>query len=219
MNMLGLSSSVHYAHIVCYWKLFLLHHTQVLCQYRLCRADHAYFTYLYLMLQGSLITWTSPSIRLLYWCSLYSFGADLIENTISNSFLVTSRVRGHGKVIIGPFLETAVSSGSTIPVFYVFFFFSVEPCTCSRRENNGRSDKWGETWITLNSRTARVRLPSAREEICEEKLWQLSSAISKWKEIRRKSELMSGLVSEDPRWNSWNLSNFPAASEKNICKP
>jgi hypothetical protein len=26
----------------CYWKFFLLHYIQVLCQYRLCKADHAY---------------------------------------------------------------------------------------------------------------------------------------------------------------------------------
>jgi hypothetical protein len=30
MNMLGLSSSVRFAHIACYWKFFLLHYTQVL---------------------------------------------------------------------------------------------------------------------------------------------------------------------------------------------
>jgi hypothetical protein len=40
MNMLGLSSSV--------WKFFLLHYTQVVCQYRLWRADHAYLMYLML---------------------------------------------------------------------------------------------------------------------------------------------------------------------------
>jgi hypothetical protein len=41
MNMLGLSSSVRIAHIACYWKFFLVHYIQVLCQYRLCKADHA----------------------------------------------------------------------------------------------------------------------------------------------------------------------------------
>jgi hypothetical protein len=51
MNMLRLSSSVHIAHISCYWKFFLLHYTQVLCQYRLCRADHACLTYLMLQRQ------------------------------------------------------------------------------------------------------------------------------------------------------------------------
>jgi hypothetical protein len=43
MNMLGISSSVHFTHIHC---------TQVLCQYRLYRADHAYI--MYLMLQRQL---------------------------------------------------------------------------------------------------------------------------------------------------------------------
>jgi hypothetical protein len=48
INMHGLSSSVRIAHIACYWKFFLLHYIQVLCQYRLCRADHVYLTYLML---------------------------------------------------------------------------------------------------------------------------------------------------------------------------
>jgi hypothetical protein len=52
MNMLGLSSSVRITHIVCYWKFFLVHYTQVLCQSRLCKANHAYLTYL--MLQRKL---------------------------------------------------------------------------------------------------------------------------------------------------------------------
>jgi hypothetical protein len=42
MNMLGLSWSVGIAHIACYWRLFFLHNIQVLCRYRLCKADHAY---------------------------------------------------------------------------------------------------------------------------------------------------------------------------------
>jgi hypothetical protein len=46
MNMLGLSSSVRIEHIACYWKFLLLNYTQVLCQFRLCKADHAYLTYL-----------------------------------------------------------------------------------------------------------------------------------------------------------------------------
>jgi hypothetical protein len=36
---------VHFTHIACYWKSFLLRYTQVLCQYRLYRADYAYLTY------------------------------------------------------------------------------------------------------------------------------------------------------------------------------
>jgi hypothetical protein len=42
MNIPGLSSRVPFTHIARYWKLFLLHYTQVLCQYRPYRADHAY---------------------------------------------------------------------------------------------------------------------------------------------------------------------------------
>jgi hypothetical protein len=49
MNMHGLSSSVRIAHITCYW--IFLHYTQVLCQYRLYRADHAWLTYLMLQRQ------------------------------------------------------------------------------------------------------------------------------------------------------------------------
>jgi hypothetical protein len=40
LNMLRFSSSVHFAHITCYWKFLLLHYTKVLCQYRLYRANH-----------------------------------------------------------------------------------------------------------------------------------------------------------------------------------
>jgi hypothetical protein len=53
MNMLGLSSSVRFALIECYWKFLLLRYMQVLCQYRLYRVDHARLTYL--MLQRQLI--------------------------------------------------------------------------------------------------------------------------------------------------------------------
>jgi hypothetical protein len=51
MNMLGLSSSVHFAHITGYWKVFLLHYKQVLCQYRLYRADNWFHVSLSLMLR------------------------------------------------------------------------------------------------------------------------------------------------------------------------
>jgi hypothetical protein len=47
------SSSVRIAHVACYCKYFLLHHTQVLCQYRLCRVDHSYITCLMLQRQLS----------------------------------------------------------------------------------------------------------------------------------------------------------------------
>jgi hypothetical protein len=43
-----LLSSVRIAHTACYWKFFLLHYTQALCQYRLYRAAHTYLTYLML---------------------------------------------------------------------------------------------------------------------------------------------------------------------------
>jgi hypothetical protein len=45
MNIFSLSSSVHFAHIACYQKFFLLHYTEVLCQYRFYTADHTYLTY------------------------------------------------------------------------------------------------------------------------------------------------------------------------------
>jgi hypothetical protein len=51
MIMLGLSSSVRIAHIACYGKFLLLHYIHVLCQPRLCKADHAYLTYLMLQRQ------------------------------------------------------------------------------------------------------------------------------------------------------------------------
>jgi hypothetical protein len=53
MNMLGLPSSVRIALKACYGKFLLLHYTQVLCQYRLCKADYAYLTYLMLQQQLS----------------------------------------------------------------------------------------------------------------------------------------------------------------------
>jgi hypothetical protein len=51
MNMLGLLLSVRIAHIACYWKFFLVHCIQVICQSRLCKADHAYLTYFMLQRQ------------------------------------------------------------------------------------------------------------------------------------------------------------------------
>jgi hypothetical protein len=55
MNMLDFSSCVHFAYIACYWKIILLHYTQVLCQHRLCRADHVHLTCL--CYNGSLVSW------------------------------------------------------------------------------------------------------------------------------------------------------------------
>jgi hypothetical protein len=54
MNTSGLSSSVRVAHTASYWEFFLLHYKQFLYQYRLCKADHAYHTGMYLMLQQQL---------------------------------------------------------------------------------------------------------------------------------------------------------------------
>jgi hypothetical protein len=39
-------SSLRIAHIACYWKFILVHHIEVLIQYRFCKADHVYLTYL-----------------------------------------------------------------------------------------------------------------------------------------------------------------------------
>jgi hypothetical protein len=38
INVPGIPSNIHFAHKACYWKFFLLHFTQVLCQ--VCRVDH-----------------------------------------------------------------------------------------------------------------------------------------------------------------------------------
>jgi hypothetical protein len=51
MNMLGLSSSVRIAHVAFYCKFLLVHYIQILCQYRLCKADHAFLAYLMLQRQ------------------------------------------------------------------------------------------------------------------------------------------------------------------------
>jgi hypothetical protein len=48
MNILGLSSSVSMAFIACYWKFFVLHYMQLLCQYGLRKGDRAYLIYLIL---------------------------------------------------------------------------------------------------------------------------------------------------------------------------
>jgi hypothetical protein len=52
-SMLGFSSSVRIAHIACFSKFFLLYYTQVLSQYRLCKAELVYLTYLMLQRQLS----------------------------------------------------------------------------------------------------------------------------------------------------------------------
>jgi hypothetical protein len=50
-EMRGFPSSVHFAHAACREKFSLLDYIQVLYQYRLCRPDHAYVTYLMLQRQ------------------------------------------------------------------------------------------------------------------------------------------------------------------------
>jgi hypothetical protein len=59
-NMLGPLSNIHTAHIGCYWKFFLLHYVQVLCQSRLCKADHASLHSL--CYNGSLVTWNGRKL-------------------------------------------------------------------------------------------------------------------------------------------------------------
>jgi hypothetical protein len=56
-----LSSSEGIAHIAHYWKLFALHYSQVLCQSRLCKADHV-CVLLILCYNGSIVTWTVVSL-------------------------------------------------------------------------------------------------------------------------------------------------------------
>jgi hypothetical protein len=55
MNMLGLSSSVNFALIACYWKIlaFALYTSYKSSQYRLCRADYAYLTYRGILFLGN----------------------------------------------------------------------------------------------------------------------------------------------------------------------
>jgi hypothetical protein len=43
----------YHIHTACYWKFLLVHCIQVLCQSRLCKADHVYLTYLMLQRQLS----------------------------------------------------------------------------------------------------------------------------------------------------------------------
>jgi hypothetical protein len=68
MNMLG------------FREVYVLHYTQVLCQYRLYRPDHAYFTYLMLQRQFSHLNGLKPL--------LYSSSTDCIENTDSHSSII-----------------------------------------------------------------------------------------------------------------------------------
>jgi hypothetical protein len=58
--MVSLLSSVCIALVACYYKLILLTYIQIQCQFRLCKADHVYITYL--SYKGSLVTWTVLSM-------------------------------------------------------------------------------------------------------------------------------------------------------------
>jgi hypothetical protein len=52
MNMLSFSSSIYFAHIMLF-KILTFDYIQVICQYRLCKAVHAYLMYLLLQRQLS----------------------------------------------------------------------------------------------------------------------------------------------------------------------
>jgi hypothetical protein len=60
MIMISLSSSVRIAHTACYLIFFLSHHIQVLCQYKLCKADLPIICILYY--NCSLVTWMVISL-------------------------------------------------------------------------------------------------------------------------------------------------------------
>jgi hypothetical protein len=47
-------------------NFFLLHYAQVLCQYRLCRAEHGYHTYLMLQRQLNLLNGRKIALRQVY---------------------------------------------------------------------------------------------------------------------------------------------------------
>jgi hypothetical protein len=75
MNALGLLTSVRIALIASYWKFFLLHCTQVLCQYRLYRADLTYLTYLMLQrqlshLNGRTLNHSEVQASYIFWLRL-----------------------------------------------------------------------------------------------------------------------------------------------------
>jgi hypothetical protein len=75
---------------------FLLHYKQVLCQYRLCKADHAYLTYLMLQRQLSHLNGcvTTTKLSLLYLANSRAAAAHYIasartaQKTASNSFSI-----------------------------------------------------------------------------------------------------------------------------------
>jgi hypothetical protein len=80
MNTLCLSSSVHlhFPHIACCWKFFLLDYTEVLCQYRRYRADHAYLTYR--MLQRQPLIFSMSGFTLSYTANMFILIALILTN-------------------------------------------------------------------------------------------------------------------------------------------
>jgi hypothetical protein len=89
MNMLGLSWSVRIALLACCRNFFLLHYIQVLCQYRLCKADHAYLTYLMLQRQFSHLNGRKLDHRQVSFRSLHvALGLTAQENTLSPTVLL-----------------------------------------------------------------------------------------------------------------------------------
>jgi hypothetical protein len=97
-----------YALITCYGKFFLLHYTQVLRQYRLYKADHAYLTYLMLQRHLSRDLWVWVKVRVTLRLAVYRqsvhLGVKLLEthdqrffqlNPCSHSpYVISSLTRG-----------------------------------------------------------------------------------------------------------------------------
>jgi hypothetical protein len=53
LAMLRVRIAYVYIFVTCYWEFFILHYIHTLCQSRLCKADHAYLTYLMLQREVS----------------------------------------------------------------------------------------------------------------------------------------------------------------------
>jgi hypothetical protein len=66
---------VYISHITCYWKFFLVHYVQVLCQSMLCKADHVYITCLhscYLAMGQGITVSFKGIIKRTTWATAYS---------------------------------------------------------------------------------------------------------------------------------------------------
>jgi hypothetical protein len=90
INVLGFSWSVHFAHITRYWKFFLSHYTQVLCQYRLYIAEHAYLAYLMIQRQLSHLNGRKLDHRQVYPTCIFYVWLRLVlysEYVHSNDFI------------------------------------------------------------------------------------------------------------------------------------